>query len=412
MASKNFKGTVAYGIAPHEGGTTTVYLNLGEGLRTRGWRFFGVTVGEHGARLYDPRFGDEATVVLAPKESSLIKQVEAFLAWVEKEKVDIVIPNCEDVIYAALPHLLPRVRRVNICHTITRSAYLGCAVYRNRLDAVVILNERQKRDLAGRWAIPEKKLHLIPHGVDTTRYLPTERKSQKLTELHLIYLGRLDDLDKGIMFLPSIFLQLRAAAVPFSCAIVGSGPDSPKLEAALARKKLLSQVKLIGQVVQSEVPGILSQAEIFLMPSRFEGFGLSLIEAMAAGCVPIASNLSGVTDMIIEDGVSGFLCPVGDIKAFADRVVLLHHDRERLAHMSQAARRRVEELYSLEKMCDAYDRLFTEILASPPPLWTPKPLSQFQYPKELLPTWRTRIPLPLKNFARTILCRYFNRVDI
>ena len=67
------------------------------------------------------------------------------------------------------------------------------------------------------------------------------------------------------------------------------------------------------------------------MPSRFEGFGFSLIEAMAAGCVPIVSRIHGVTDWIVEDGKTGFVCGIDKPREFAERLIQLSKDRGRFS---------------------------------------------------------------------------------
>ncbi|MGP8104966.1 MAG: glycosyltransferase family 4 protein [Desulfobaccales bacterium] len=410
MTEKNFKGIIAYGLAPHEGGTTTVYRNFARGLRALGWKVASVAVGKDAAHACDPRFGDEFSQMLAPEETSLGAQVEAFLTWVEQEAVDIVIPNCEANIIAAVPHLPSRVRYLSICHTTVRSAYLTSALYLNRLSQVVAISPQQVVELQRRWKVPQVKVRLIPHGIDTEPFDQRQVIKNQTGPLRLIFLGRLADMDKGVLWLPGILKGAEAQGAEFICDIVGSGPDREKLQAAMSRNGLSGKVRFHGQKPPGDIPGLLSQADGFLMTSRFEGLPMSLLEAMAAGCVPVVSRLHGITDVIVEEGASGFLCPMGKTGAFAEKIAFLHQNRDRLAEMSAAARRRVTARFSLERMAADYDRLFTETLACPPLPYTPRPLKQLQYPKELLPTWRTWVPQPLKNLARTWVYRACRRM--
>jgi hypothetical protein len=78
--------------------------------------------------------------------------------------------------------------------------------------------------------------------------------------------------------------------------------------------------------------------------------------------------------------------------------------------MSEEASQRVEEAFSLERLAAAYDALFTEILARPPVSYAVRPLQEVAFPRELRPTWRTMIPLPMKNFARQWLYRLWGRI--
>lgn len=410
--TQNYKGTIAYGIAPIGGGTTTFYRILAKGLRPRGWRVFSVAIGRSSAQRYDPRFGDDFSVLLAPEETNLAAQVQAFLSWVKQEHVDIVIPMCEDIILAAIPHLPSQTRVITRSGSITRMSYVISTLYLERTSFVVANSIRKFDDLHQRWAVPLTKLRFINNCIELEPFLKTSPKAKTTTQIALVYLGRIVDIDKGVMLLPSILKKVSDRGIMFNCHIIGSGTDSARLQSAISRQGLASRVLFHGQKAPQEIPPLLSQADILLLPSRFEGSSLSLVEAMAAGCVPVASHVPGVTDMVIEDGVNGFLCPVGDTSAFAEKVALLYRDRQRLFQMSRTARQRVREHYSLERMAEEYDRLFTEALALPPPAFTPRPLSQLQYPEELLPTWRTRLPAPLKNLARTYLCRWWGRVDI
>jgi glycosyltransferase involved in cell wall biosynthesis len=404
------KGVIAYGLAPYAGGTTTVYRVLAQGLRERGWRVCSVGVGAGASEAFDPQFGDDHSVMLAPDMTGLSAQVKVFLEWVEQNQVNLVIPNTQGNLLAAVPHLPSRVRYLSICHSVSRGSYLTATLHRERLSAVVAINRRQMEDLTGRWRLPAHLVRLIPHGIDLARFSSPARPPTAGGPLRLVFLGRLEDLDKGVMLLPAILQKAAKLGVDFFCDILGSGPDEERLKRALEASGLKAAVGFAGQVPPQEVPARLASADIFLMPSRFEGFGLSLVEAMAAGCVPVATRLHGITDMIVADGVSGFLCPMGDNRAFAGKIAWLSRHRDRLGQMSAQARKRVRESFSQEQMSAAYDALFTEILARPPVSYAVRPLGEAAFPRELRPTWRTLIPLPVKNFARRWMYRLGGRI--
>jgi len=94
-------------------------------------------------------------------------------------------------------------------------------------------------------------------------------------------------------------------------------------------------------VPRENVPAVLAEADIYVFPSRYEGFGLSLVEAMACGCVPVASAIHGVTDTIVDDGGTGRLFPIGDWQRAADCIVRLTADPHgcRRCHSLPAAAR-------------------------------------------------------------------------
>ncbi len=410
MDDKKPKGVIAYSQVPRGGGTTTVYRLLARGLRLLGWKVFSVAVGRQAALGSNPDFGDEFSVILAPEETSLTGEVKAFLDWVAREGVDVVIPNCEGNIIAAIPHLPPEVRCISICQSVSGATYKLNTINLNRLSHIVAINNLQMKDLEQRWSVPSAKLRLIPHGIDHQRFLTEKKLAADSQELRLVYLGRINEIDKGVMWLPPILREVSKRGVACIMDIVGDGPDLAELQQRFEGWGLSGQVRFHGQRLPSEIPQILALADVFLMPSRFEGFGLTLVEAMAAGCVPIATHLRGITDMIVEDGVSGFLCPMGQVKAFADKIALLHRDRERLKQMAVAAQQRVAARFSLERMAADYDHLFTEALAQPPIDYKIRPLAEIEFPRELLPTWRAWVPQPMKNLARTCMYRLWGRV--
>lgn len=410
MDAHQVKGVVAYACAPHVGGTTTFYRNFARSLRTLGWRVFSVAVGHDSAQMFNARYGDDYSVLLAPQETELVAAVKVFLDWLAQEQVDILIPNNDEIILTAIPHMPQEIRYLTICHSVVRMAYLLSTLYPERLSYAVAINERQVKELSLLWKLPREQVRLIPHGINLERFTQMARPPRSSQELRLIYLGRLNDTDKGVLWIPAMLKDLAAKGIPFSCQLAGSGPDLDNLKKEVRKYGLAGKMVLHGQALPDEVPDLLSQADIFLMPSRFEGVGVALLEAMAAGCVPIATRLQGITDMIIEDGLSGFLCPLGYPRAFAAKLAWLHHNRNLLEEMSAAARRRVAERFCLERMALEYDRLFTEALAQPPVSNYPRALDQLEYPSALLPTWRTKVPMPLKKLARTWLYRLRGRI--
>lgn len=133
------------------------------------------------------------------------------------------------------------------------------------------------------------------HRIDLYRNVEKERSK---ADLKVLMLGRVDNEAKGVFNLPKIARLLRDA--PISFTVAGDGPD---LEALRTRCALhAEQVSFLGAVGSKSVPDLLASHDVLLLPSRFEGMPLALVEAIAAGCVPIASHIRGVTDFVIADG--------------------------------------------------------------------------------------------------------------
>jgi glycosyltransferase involved in cell wall biosynthesis len=160
------------------------------------------------------------------------------------------------------------------------------------------------------------------------------------------------------------------------------------------------RVIFLGPVRYRDTTWLLSGHHVMIMPSRFEGFGLSLIQAMAAGCVPVASRIRGVTDWIVQDRRDGMLFPVGDSAEAARRIATLDHDRTLLRSMSDAARRTARDRYSHGAMASRYGSLLERLSANPPHIAQPLDPANWEVPRGLRAGLRTRLPQPVKNFLR------------
>ena len=105
---------------------------------------------------------------------------------------------------------------------------------------------------------------------------------------------------------------------------------------------------------------ILSIADVFLMPSGSETFGLAALEAMACEVPVVASNVGGLPELIV-DGETGFLCELDDIDAFTDRTRALLTDDDLHARMSAASRQRAEDAFDIDKIVPMYEDYYQTV---------------------------------------------------
>jgi glycosyltransferase involved in cell wall biosynthesis len=105
---------------------------------------------------------------------------------------------------------------------------------------------------------------------------------------------------------------------------------------------------------------LLSQADMLLLPSYAEGLPYALLEAMAAGAVPIATPVGAIPD-VVTDGVHGLLVPLRDVEAIAQAVARLAADRALLARMSAASRKRIVSGYSIERLAADFSTLYSKL---------------------------------------------------
>jgi N-acetyl-alpha-D-glucosaminyl L-malate synthase BshA len=143
--------------------------------------------------------------------------------------------------------------------------------------------------------------------------------------------------------------------------LVGDGPVRAAIEQRAADYGLADEVAFAGEE-QDLVPW-LSAADLFLLPSAQESFGLAALEAMACGVPVVASRVGGLPE-IIEDGVTGFLCPPDAVDAMADRSVEILTDAARHAALSRAAVEDVRSRYCTDRIVPLYEDAYRAVLGS------------------------------------------------
>jgi len=400
---------IAYCGVPHAGGTYSFYIKLKRGLLPYGWKVSCVAAGRQDKSIWDESVAEDGCVLLAPDASSPLEQAKHFVKWVEANNVDIVFPGSNLAMQAAVPHLPPEVRVVSRCNCITRMTYALAVANLYRLHRVFVLSRRQFLDLSSSWRVPGERLALVPNGVELSRFADSSGNARPPRDnqvIRLVYLGRIEDYDKGVFLLPKIVSQLARERVPFILDIIGDGPDREELKKRFrSLPSSANNVFFLGKCKNDEVARLLVNNDVAIHPSRFDSSPNALLEVMAAGCVPVASRISGVTDFIIEDGKEGLLCPVGGFRSFAKAIASLHRNRRTLAEMSQAARLKIERNFSLGQMAASYDRELRRVLEEEPLADGARAWSEFRIPRILRKTWRTKVPLPVKNFARKWMVR-------
>jgi glycosyltransferase involved in cell wall biosynthesis len=140
---------------------------------------------------------------------------------------------------------------------------------------------------------------------------------------------------------------LREIRLPARVVFVGDGPTRAALEAEAAQLGIRNRVEFLGQCLN--VPEVLAAAHIFALPTRWEGFPLSILEAMRAGLPVVASDVGGVAESVI-DGTTGFLVPSGDAGSLRDRLERLLLSPSQRRSMGDAGRKRYEAGFTLEVM--------------------------------------------------------------
>jgi glycosyltransferase involved in cell wall biosynthesis len=128
--------------------------------------------------------------------------------------------------------------------------------------------------------------------------------------------------------------------------MIGDGPDFEELKRRVEDRTLLESIHLVGKVEPDKVGAFYQSHKILLLPSNFEGHPLTLMEAMAHGCVPVSSLLPKCTDTCVEQGSSGYLIEIGHVAGFGQAILELLRNGELLNRMSKNAEARARDHFS------------------------------------------------------------------
>ncbi|RCS22665.1 glycosyltransferase family 1 protein [Phyllobacterium salinisoli] len=391
----------AYFARPHIGGTYSVFKQLRHGLAPSGIEIRWLSTGKTDVET-DERWRAERAIgdALDPQGRLGEKErAELLLRFIEENGLDGVFINvlADRLETNIVRYLPPHVLRFMIVHTITPATYAAAASIRDHVHATIGVSQRCRGDLVSRFGFPPKRIVAIANAVDFTDAGSRPRSAPPSGGLRLLFLGRIDDTSKGVFWLPRLMGRLPSSV---RLTVAGDGPDLPKLRKQCAPHH--SRVTFTGVIAHEKVRELLAAHDILVMPSRFEGSPMSLIESMATGCIPVASNISGVTDTLVDHGINGMLFPVGDWRQAARHIETIRSNSALLSAMSRAAQAKAESGFTTTRMAASYAALIAAVKADPPILAAPRSLEEWSLPAGLRTNLRTYLPQPVKNWLRLV----------
>jgi len=220
----------------------------------------------------------------------------------------------------------------------------------------LIAVSEQTRQQAIEEGIWESRITVIPNAVKPLDISAVNRAAIRKDlglnddDIFLLSIGRLT-YQKGHEFLVQAMSKVIKRFPNAKAGICGDGPLRPQLEAQIAEAGLSSHVRLLG--AWEDISPLLASAEIFILPSRWEGLSRALMEAMAAGLPVIASEVDGIKDLI-TDGVNGLLVLSEDAEALGNSILQLIDNAEMRKRIAAAGQAHVLQVHSVEDMCRKY----------------------------------------------------------
>ena len=212
-----------------------------------------------------------------------------------------------------------------------------------------------------------RPIEVIPNFVNCDQYAPIKDEALRLAarrrlalpdEAILMHLSNFRPV-KRVVDVVRVFAHV-ARQLPARLVLVGDGPDRSAAEWLAHDLNIHDRVHFMGK--QERVNELLPLADLMVMPSEMESFGLAALEAMACKVPSIATRVGGVPELI-DDGVTGLLYPVGDVESMASGAVSLIKERDRLEVMRDAGRKTAQKRFCASLVVPQYVRYYEQVLA-------------------------------------------------
>jgi glycosyltransferase involved in cell wall biosynthesis len=356
----------------HLGGAQEVVLNLATCGSSR-FRHEVATLHDHG--IYWDRLKRAGIKVHSLSPHKFLPAYLASIPWrILADKPDILhchlIPS--NIIAKPLGALLGVPVIINHDHTndphrIDNKILLALDKSTNRFAHHIIAVAAACRDfLTTHESIPLEKISLVPNAIDLRRFSPGEasrdearaRLGLPVASRIVAGVGRLNPQKNFALFL-DIAAQLAPRFPDLHFLLAGDGPEEQMLREKASALGIANRVTFSGYVADTRL--VYLAADVLLMPSRYEGLPMTLLEAMAMGLPVVASKLDGIAE-VIGDGSEGFLVPSDDAALFVERTAALLADAELSSRISKNARAKIEASFSVERMTSSVEEIYDRFL--------------------------------------------------
>lgn len=342
-------------IGPSLGGVTTWSISLAQALLRRG---------RHSLLILHRRIKGRPTLTLPadlpfsecqgpPAYYAKKNNLNTYSQTYEQQLPALFIPNWSDAAYytcALVAAKYPSLTRIiAVAHADEDYYYQLLCRYESSIHLFVAVSQ----------TIADKLVALLPHRsaqihnrIYFVDHMPLWR-DKPAGPLVITYAGRIEENQKRVSDLVAIFSILSNAGLVCKINIVGDGDRLPHLKSDLDKLLFESscQITYHGLLPRVEMFEIWSQSHIMLQCSAFEGSSIAMLEAMASGCVPVVTAVSGARSLIVH-GENGFLSPVGDVASLAQSILHLSADEGLLRHTARSAHQTIRNCCSMDSYVD------------------------------------------------------------
>jgi len=220
-------------------------------------------------------------------------------------------------------------------------------------DKVIAVSNHTKMQILNSFKTSFKKIGIIYNGVDTDKFKPIDKRptdnNKNNNKIRLLFVGNLTRR-KGVDLLPKIMTRLGSDYILYYTS-------------GLRTENIFRQKSMIplGKLNKGKLIEEYNKCDILLLPTRLEGFGYAVAEAMACGKSVVATNCSSLPELI-KDGENGFLCKMDNIDDFIKKITILGNNPDLRIKMGMTNRQKILETFGLEKMVKEYEKLYKDTI--------------------------------------------------
>jgi N-acetyl-alpha-D-glucosaminyl L-malate synthase BshA len=368
---------------PTYGGSGVVATELGIELANHGHEVhfitysqpFRLTGREHGIFYHEVPVSNYPLFEYPPYDLALATRMSEVAAYYQLDLLHVhyAIPHSISA-YLARQMLAEKNRRLPFVTTLHGTditlvgldhSYLPITRFGiDQSDGVTAISNYLRNETVRQFKV-KREIEVIPNFVNCDVYTPLTPEVREAGraqfaepgEKILLHLSNFRPVKRAVDVV-EVFARV-VEHIPARLLMVGDGPDRSQAEWLAKRKDIQERIHFLGK--QASVNDLLPLADLMVMPSEMESFGLAALEAMACKVPSIATAVGGVPELI-EDGVNGRLFPVGDVEAMAAAAIELLSDDAKHAAMAATARQTAQDRYCASKIIPLYEAYYERVL--------------------------------------------------
>jgi len=251
-----------------------------------------------------------------------------------------------------------QIRIIAVQHNDDELYYQVYSLWQEYIDKCMVISSRIEDKLLSLGMEKQKICHLKWKVSCVERVNRTW--SGESIPLQIGYAGRITITQKRADLFPVLVAKMKERNICFQLNLAGMGEYSETLQRRIEEENLQNDIVLVGYIDRQSIPDFWKKQDIMISCSEWEGHSISQSEAMAAGAVPVITDVSGARDDV-TDGYNGYVVPVGDMDALADRICYLYHNRDELERMGKCAHDTIYEQQKDRNQTEFWDRLLKEV---------------------------------------------------